>query len=186
VSVAQLRFITALGADGPNALFFAGDLGQRIFQLPFSWKSLGVDIRGRSGTRRINYRTSHQIRARADRLLGKEIADVDGNREDRSGTISVFNGPEPVVETLRTSGEESATVGRWLAERISQGVTPDEIGVFVRSAAQVARAREAVETAKLSCALLDDNLGWRPGTRRDRYHALEQGARVPCRRGHGV
>jgi hypothetical protein len=40
-------------------LFFAGDLGQRIFQQPFSWKSLGVDIRGRSRTLRINYRTSH-------------------------------------------------------------------------------------------------------------------------------
>ena len=55
---------------GPNALFFAGDLGQRIFQQPFSWKALGVDIRGRSRTLRVNYRTSHQIRTQADRLLG--------------------------------------------------------------------------------------------------------------------
>ena len=39
VSVAQLRFVAALGAGRPDALFFAGDLGQRIFQLPFSWKS---------------------------------------------------------------------------------------------------------------------------------------------------
>jgi hypothetical protein len=45
-----LRFFAALGGDRPNALFFAGDLGQRIFQQPFSWKSLGVDIRGRSRT----------------------------------------------------------------------------------------------------------------------------------------
>jgi hypothetical protein len=35
-----------LGGGRPNALFFAGDLGQRIFQQPFSWKALGVDIRG--------------------------------------------------------------------------------------------------------------------------------------------
>jgi len=41
-------------ADRPNALFFAGDLGQRIFQQPFSWKALGVDIRGRSRTLRVN------------------------------------------------------------------------------------------------------------------------------------
>src|SRR5680860_1917521 len=47
ISVAQLCFLAALGADRPNGLFFAGDLGQRIFQTPFSWKSLGVDIRGR-------------------------------------------------------------------------------------------------------------------------------------------
>ena len=31
--------------------------------------SLGVDIRGRSRTLRVNYRTSHQIRTQADRLL---------------------------------------------------------------------------------------------------------------------
>ena len=42
VGVAQLRFVAALGAGRPDSLFFAGDLGQRIFQLPFSWKSLGV------------------------------------------------------------------------------------------------------------------------------------------------
>jgi len=95
ISVAQLRFLSALGAGRPNSLFFAGDLGQRIFQQPFSWKALGVDIRGRSRTLRINYRTSHQIRMQADRLLGPDLADVDGNIEDRRGTISVFNGPKP-------------------------------------------------------------------------------------------
>ena len=62
VSVAHIRFLAALGNGRPNALFFAGDLGQRIFQQPFSWKYLGVDVRGRSRTLRVNYRTSHQIR----------------------------------------------------------------------------------------------------------------------------
>ncbi len=70
LSPAHLWLLAALGGDRPNALFFAGDLGQRIFQQPFSWKSLGVDVRGRSRTLRVNYRTSHQIRTQADRLLG--------------------------------------------------------------------------------------------------------------------
>ena len=83
VSVAQLRFLSALGGERNDSLFFAGDLGQRIFQQPFSWRSLGVDIRGRSRRLRVNYRTSHQIRAQADRLLGPELADVDGNVEER-------------------------------------------------------------------------------------------------------
>ena len=46
LSIAHLRFLAALGAERSNALFFAGDLGQRIFQQPFSWKSLGVEVRG--------------------------------------------------------------------------------------------------------------------------------------------
>ena len=98
MSVPQLRFLGALAGGQPNGLFFAGDLGQRIFQPPFSWKSLGVDVRGRSRTLRINYRTSHQIRRQADLLLDEDIADVDGNAEDRGGTVSVFNGPAPFIQ----------------------------------------------------------------------------------------
>ena len=37
-------------------------------------KALGVDVRGRSRTLKVNYRTSHQIRAHADRLLGARLA----------------------------------------------------------------------------------------------------------------
>ena len=147
LSVAQLRFLAALGGDRPNALFFAGDLGQRIFQQPFSWSSLGVEIRGRYRTLRVNYRTSHQIRQQADRHLGPEVTDVDGNTEDRSHTVSVFNGPPPVIRALETEAEEFEAVGKWLAEEAEAGVVPHEFGVFVRSAAQIERARAAVGAA---------------------------------------
>src|SRR5579863_8568521 len=133
ISVPQLRFLAALGAGRPNTLFFAGDLGQRIFQQPFSWKALGIDIRGRSSTLRVNYRTSHQIRTQADRLLPTAISDVDGNEEGRKGTVSVFNGPPPVVRTFKNVQDESNVIGAWIAARIKEGTRPEEIGVFVRS-----------------------------------------------------
>ena len=158
VSVQQLRFRAALGAGRPNSLFFAGDLGQRIFQQPFSWKGLGVDVRGRSSTLRINYRTSHQIRKQADRLLGPEVSDVDGNTEDRRGAISTFNGPQPAILVLDSSQEEINAVSDWLAKRTKEGIVPHEIGVFVRSAAELERARAAVEDAKLPYKVLDDNV----------------------------
>ncbi len=158
ISISQLRFFAALGADRPNALFFAGDLGQRIFQQPFSWKSLGVDIRGRSRTLRVNYRTSHQIRVQADRLLGPEVTDVDGNREERSDTVSVFNGPPPVIRMLKTESEEIETVGGWLSEKAKAGVLPHEFGLFVRSAAQLDRAKAAANEAKLPFKVLDEHV----------------------------
>ena len=144
ITVAHVRFFAALGGGRRNVLFFAGDLGQRIFQQPFSWKALGVDIRGRSRTLRVNYRTSHQIRTQADRLLASKVTDVDGNSEDRNDTISVFNGPPPLVRSLRTESEETAFAANWLKERAKSGVLPHEVGVFVRSAAQFDRARGAV------------------------------------------
>src|SRR5262249_29663907 len=158
LSVAHLQFFAALGGGRPNALFFAGDLGQRIFQQPFSWKTLGVDIRGRSRTLRVNYRTSHQIRMQADRLLGPVVADVDGNAEDRSQTISVFNGPPPAVHSLKSVTKETRLVGKWIAERAKAGVLPHEIAVFVQSSAQLDRARAAVEEAGIAFKILDEHV----------------------------
>ena len=158
ISIAQLRFFAALGGARPNALFFAGDLGQRIFQQPFSWKSLGVDIRGRSRTLRVNYRTSHQIRQQADRLLGPEATDVDGNREYRSDTVSVFNGPPPIIRDFAAETEECAAVGAWLAEQVGAGTLPHECGVFVRSGAQLDRAQAAVSESGLQCKILDEHV----------------------------
>jgi len=119
----------ALRGGRPNALFFAGDLGQRIFQQPFSWKALGVDIRGRSRTLRVNYRTSHQIRTQADRLLGPTVTDVDGNTETRSDAVSVFNGPSPTIRSLTSESEEGKTVSDWIADQVKSGVQPHEFGV---------------------------------------------------------
>ena len=158
LTVTQLRFFAALGAGRQNGLFFAGDLGQRIFQQPFSWRALGVDIRGRSRTLRVNYRTSHQIRQQADRLLGPEISDVDGNRESRRDAISVFNGPAPVVRTFKTPEQEIDAVSSWLTEQIAGGMRPHEVGIFGRSTSELDRARSAAEKAGLPYRVLDENL----------------------------
>lgn len=159
IGVPELRWLAALGGGRPDGLFFAGDLGQRIFQTPFSWLSLGVDVRGRSQTLRINYRTSHQIRLQADRLLPAGLADVDGNAEERRGTISVFDGPEPTVQVFESSAAETTAIAEWIAARRAEGYAPQEIGVFVRSEAELGRARAAVQAAGLKVSQLDDRSG---------------------------
>lgn len=158
LAVAHLRFFASLGTRYVDSLFFAGDLGQRIFQQPFSWKSLGVDIRGRSRSLRINYRTSHQIRSHADRLLGPEGTDVDGNQETRSDTVSVFNGPPPTVVVLSNMDEEFTEVAKWLDARQKEGVHPHEMGVFVRSSEQLDRATAAALRAGIPFRILDDSM----------------------------
>jgi mRNA-degrading endonuclease RelE of RelBE toxin-antitoxin system len=163
LGVPQLRFVAALGAHRKDALFFAGDLGQRIFQQPFSWKALGVDVRGRSRTLRVNYRTSHQIRQQADRLLGTEVSDVDGNTELRSGTVSVFDGPAPQVVVARTQAEETSAAVAWLAARRAAGYAAHELGVFVRSEGQLPRARAALVSAGLPYRVLDEHLATKEG-----------------------
>jgi len=164
VSIPELRFLAALGAARPNSLFFTGDLGQRIFQQPFSWTSLGVDIRGRSSRLRINYRTSHQIRRQADQLLGTEVSDVDGVTEERGGTISVFNGVPPTIALEKTEAAERDTVAAWIRVRVAEGLRPSEIAIFVRSEAELPRAEAAAKSAAVPYLVLDENME----TRHDR------------------
>ena len=164
IGVAELRLLAALGSNRRNSLFFAGDLGQRIFQTPFSWRALGVDVRGRSHTLRINYRTSHQIRQQADRLLPGELFDVDGIAERRGSTVSVFNGPEPLIMVLGSLEEELECITNWLIARLKEGYATHEIGLFVRSDAELNRAARSIEAAGLSAVALNKHPGGKSGS----------------------
>jgi superfamily I DNA/RNA helicase len=117
-----------------------------------------VDIRGRSQTLRINYRTSHQIRSQADRLLAPQVVDVDGNVEERKGTISVFNGSPPEITTFAKVDEEIKAVSDWLKVINADGIVPNELGVFVRSKGQLDRAKAALELSGLPFSILDDHI----------------------------
>ena len=77
----------------------------------------------------------------ADRLLGREVSDVDGNTEQRTGTVSMFNGPAPVIEVARSARVEASVVGKWLSQRVREGIAPHEIAVFVRSEELFERAQ---------------------------------------------
>jgi superfamily I DNA/RNA helicase len=164
LGVPELRFIAAIAPEGKNALFFSGDLGQRIFQQPFSWKALGVDIRGRAATLKVNYRTSHQIRRAADKLLPGPQRDVDGVVEERKGTVSVFNGPEPTIVIAQDEAAETSAVAAFIKDALAAGVAPREIGVFTRAPEMLNRAREAVHSAGSEALELSDR-GDNPGER---------------------
>ncbi len=144
LGVPELRLLAVIAPAAPDALFFAGDLGQRIFQQPFSWKALGVNVQGRSATLKVNYRTSHQIREASDRLLAASLSDVDGRDEERKGTISVFNGPSPTVIIADNVAAETKTVAAFVAGCITDGIAPDDIGIFVRTRDLMARARDVI------------------------------------------
>jgi hypothetical protein len=149
LSVAQVRFLAQVSKVRPDALFLAGDIGHRIFHLPFSWARLGLDIRGRSHCLKVNYRTSHQIRSAADRLLPPTIVDMDGVEEGRRGTVSVFDGPPPQLSLHADEAAECAEVAAFVASCLGSGMTPSELGVLVRSEGQLGRARAAVAAAGL-------------------------------------
>ena len=150
---AELRFFAALAPAGPDAIFLAGDMGQRIFQHPYSWASLGVDVRGRSHTLKVCYRTSQQIRQAADHLLPPVLRDVDGLEDERRGIVSVFDGPAPLVKTFGCEREEAAAVGAAVNRWLTDGIAANEIGIFVRTPELIARVRAALTNVNDATAI---------------------------------
>ena len=145
ISVPQMRLLAVLGVRRPNGLFFCGDLGQRIYQRPFSWKECGVDIVDRLHILRKNYRTSLQIQKQVERLLPSSLTDVDGHSENRERTQSAFNGPEPIIQTFDDGQKEIDFITQWLSALINDnGVAPDEIAIFVRVMEQLERASSVI------------------------------------------
>ncbi len=142
---AELRFFAALAPNALDSLFLAGDVGQRIFQHPYSWASLGIDVRGRSFTLRVCYRTSQQIRRAADRLLPTVLQDIDGSEDERRGIVSVFDGPAPEVRSFATVAIETEFVRKTVAAWLADGIAAHEIGLFVRTPQLIGRARAAID-----------------------------------------
>ena len=186
LGVPELRLLCAIAPEGQDRLFFAGDLGQRIFQQPFSWKALGADVRGRSTTLKVNYRTSHQIREAADRLLPAVIRDVDDREEDRRGTISVFEGPAPDVVLSADEAAEVERVAAFIAAAVGDGIAPSEIGVFVRSRRELPRARGAAQKSRTGGRGAVRTRRRARRARGDWNDAPRKGARVQGCRGHGL
>lgn len=157
ILAAELRILGRMAGGTPNGLFFAGDIGQRIFRPAFSWRSEGVEIQGRSRSLRVNYRTSQQIRQQADGLLPSSLVEADGSEDLRTGVQSLFTGPEPTVHVFDTTDAERDAVAAWLTARLSQGMEPRSIALVVRSELQYERARAAIEAAGLSASTSADD-----------------------------
>ncbi|WCL50756.1 UvrD-helicase domain-containing protein [Leptospira sp. GIMC2001] len=154
ITPSMMKFISSLSKDS-SKFFFTGDLGQRIFQIPFSWNSFGMDIRGRSFTLRVNYRTSQQIRLAADKLLEKEIRDFDGNVEKRTDTISLFQGPAPETKLYPTPEEETSANAKWLQEILDSGISSQEILIIIRSENEYPRALSLSQAIKIPFTSID-------------------------------
>ena len=107
---------------------------------------------------RVNYRTSHQIRTQADRLLGPVVTDVDGNTEERDKTVSVFNGVPPQIHGFDDETEEINVIGQWLSKLADRGIPAHEFGVIVRSDSEIPRAVKAIKASGMNYKVLDNDI----------------------------
>lgn len=133
ISVHELMLLGEKLGKSKNGLFFAGDIGQRIFRAPFPWNATQVEVRGRSRSLKVNYRTSHQIRIGSESLLPESLVEADGVEESRLGVTSVFEGPLPKIEDFDNRAQEMAALSVWISEVLESGVAENEIAILVRT-----------------------------------------------------
>ena len=86
------------------------------------------------------------------------VNDADDNSEDRSDTVSVFDGPSSSIQSFASEAIENRAVADWISERTKAGVPAHEIGVFVRSHAQSVCAPAAVTLAGVAFRMLDEQV----------------------------
>jgi superfamily I DNA/RNA helicase len=150
----ELRLVASLATLRGRGLFFAGDVGQRIYRWPFSWLAAGIDVRGRAQRLKVNYRTSAEIRRFSDRLLPARLTEVDGEAEER-GTLSLLRGPEPEIKGSSNIDDEIDVLANWLDTIRKHGIGPEEIAIFARTRKALdERARPALARNGLSGAWL--------------------------------
>jgi superfamily I DNA/RNA helicase len=132
LSPAHWMLLRAMVAPGPDDMFLAGDTHQRIYDSYVSLGSLGIAIRGRSTRLTLSYRSTHEILAIAEGLLGsEEWDDLDGGSDSLEGYRSVLRGPRPQFRAANSWQEELAGILRQVKEWLPADGTPVSIGVAV-------------------------------------------------------
>lgn len=155
LSPSALRFLSALGKHCRTDFMLVGDGAQRIYRSRFSLMSVGIDVRGRSKTLKLNYRNTRQIQRAADRFLEEGADDLDDGMDDRKGTLSPLGGPDPVFSGFATAAAlESFLIGE-IQRLVAQGVALKEMAVFARTGDLVRSTRQALTNAGIKSEPLE-------------------------------
>ena len=134
MSAQALRMLRALVPKKPHDLFIVGDAHQRIYQHKVVLSHCGINIRGRSRKLRINYRTTEENRAWAERILaGWPIDDLDGGLDDQKGYTSLMHGVVPQIRPHDTFANEVSDVAGEIKALLADGTDARSICIVART-----------------------------------------------------
>ena len=152
-----------------NSIFIVGDAHQRIYNRRASMSSCGINIIGRSRKLRLNYRTTHEIRAWAVAVLkGISVDDLDEGKDSLDGYVSLARGMSPQLNSYGTDSEELAALAQWIDELPSDKIADNEIGILCHTNKQLQLVEDCfstrgISTLKLSTDKADER--GKPGVR---------------------
>ncbi len=158
----KLYFIRQLVSKNSNDIMLCGDSGQSLYKRHTSWIKHGLDIRGRSHGLKINYRTSKEIKQKADILSEQKLNLEDDQNEDRK-SFSIFPGPEPKIKICNTQNEEIEKLSKWIMETLNSGSNLEDIILLARNENQLNHCKQACKKINKKFWFIDDRSNYHPG-----------------------
>ncbi|MEK6289022.1 MAG: 3'-5' exonuclease [Acidobacteriota bacterium] len=133
-------------ATAENGLFLAGDGAQTIYKRGFTFRRLGIDVKGRSFSLRKNYRNTHEILKAAFGLVSEyEFADVDEDDIARPSApeLAKRHGSRPIIVRCSSLTEEASAIATRVLSLMAMGHKAGQICIVGANK----RTRESVKEA---------------------------------------
>lgn len=133
ISAAAFELIRAAVPVAANDLFIVGDAHQRIYRHKVVLSRVGIEVRGRSRSLKVNYRTTDEIRRWAcAQLEGCEIDDLDGNIDTLRGYRSLTHGDRPDVIASSSQQDDIKHIREILKQLADDSIEPRQVCIAAR------------------------------------------------------
>jgi len=177
ISNAAFELIRTAVAEAENDLFIVGDAHQRIYRHKVVLSRVGIEVRGRSRSLKVNYRTTDEIRQWAcAQLEGCAVDDLDGNADSLRGYHSLTHGDAPEVIESGSLQDDVWHIKSILADLQHDGMEMRQACITARTNDDLdGLARElqsaGVPTLRLDTSTTDDASS--PGVRLATMHRIK-------------
>jgi superfamily I DNA/RNA helicase/mRNA-degrading endonuclease RelE of RelBE toxin-antitoxin system len=122
------------GDERPNDLFIVGDAHQRIYKKKTVLSKCGINVRGRSSTLRVNYRTTEEIRKYAFAFLkGISFDNLDDEYESEDHCRSLTHGDYPEIKNFKSASDEHVFIVEEINRLASTGINLKDICLVSRT-----------------------------------------------------
>lgn len=156
ISAAAYELIRAAVPVAANDLFIVGDAHQRIYRHRVVLSRVGIEVRGRSRSLKVNYRTTDEIRQWAcAQLEGCAIDDLDGSVDTLRGYRSLTHGDRPDVIESSSNQEDIKQIKTILTQLTDDGIEPRQVCVAARTNDEVDAVVEGLKKAGVATLRLE-------------------------------
>lgn len=158
ISSAAFELIRAAVEPAENDLFIVGDAHQRIYRHKVVLSRVGIEVRGRSRSLKVNYRTTDEIRQWAcAQLEGCAVDDLDGNVDSLRGYHSLTHGDAPDVIESASLLDDVAHVQGILKQLQDDGMELRQVCVTARTNDDVDGLARELQQTGVSCLRLENS-----------------------------